>query len=529
MLVLNIIFWTVTSNINSKIAAREESDAQVVASKLTDIIESTENYISINIVSLSDPLYRPFFEEVNITSRKYISAFNSLRNSINEFKITQAAISSIYIYAPKSNYVVSTDSSYINGGHFDTFTHKKVFEDYIHKGKSYSINTDSLTPEISIVYPIMISKENTAFVSYNIDLDYLSTISMFKIAMATDENIIYPVIKQDTDTEKFADTSIPFFTDNIKLVFYTNNFSTSIPWYYYLVFMIVVFVFSIAVAYVISSILYYNINTIYLMLYDAFDPGFTQNDTDSYSKQNEYSYILNNINHLIKKNTTMTGTLNENLIKLNNTKVHALSLQMSPHFLFNTLNLINTLALESTEDSKKKIPKVVDLLSQVLSISLSASKPICTLEDEISYTKIYIDIQKYKYEDFDVFWYVPDEFLKLGITKFSLQPIIENAIHHGFAITKKRNINIDCSEEDKFYHITISNSGSVPYNRVTQINNHINQPEMPKQSIGLWNTNQRIKLLFGDNYGLRFFSHNNKTGVDITLPKSFPEENMLFS
>ena len=65
-------------------------------------------------------------------------------------------------------------------------------------------------------------------------------------------------------------------------------------------------------------------------------------------------------------------------------------------------------------------------------------------------------------------------------------------------------------------------------NRVDEINEHINRPETPKTSIGLWNTNQRIKLLFGDEYGLKFFSRNNFTGTIITLPKTTPDENTGF-
>jgi len=524
---LGTIFWTVTSSVNTRIASREEKDVQIAASKLSNIIESTENHISINIFHLADNVYRPFYETEDIKSPQYISAAISLKNKLNEFKLTQSAISSIYVYAPRSQYVVATDSSDINSGPFDAFIKKDIFSDYIKSNKEYSVCTRTSVSQLCMIYPIVLSRENMAYVSYNIDLDYLSSISMFNISVADEESVIY-ASKKDSPDKIFENISMPFFSGKLRLLFSTDEFNPGIPRHYYVIFIIALLLFSIVVAYVISSFLYYNINTIYLMLYNTFDTGYGDFEENTHLKQNEYSFILNNLNHLIKKNSTMTGTLNENLIKLNNTKVHALSLQISPHFLFNTLNLISMLSMESSAESKKKIPKVVDLLSQVLSISLTASKPLCTLEEEISYTKIYIDIQKYKYEDFNVVWSVPNDFLKFGITKFSLQPIIENAIHHGFSISEERIITIDCSETDQLYRITISNPGLIPKTRVGEINEHINRPETPKKSIGLWNTNQRIKLLFGEEYGLEFFSRNNLTGIVITLPKTTIDENTVF-
>lgn len=526
-IVLGTIFWTVTSSINTRIASREEKDAEIAASKLSNIIESTENHISINIFHLTDNLYRPFYELEDIKSPQYITAAISLKNKLNEFKLTQSAISSIYVYAPRSHYVVATDSSDINSGPFDAFIKKDIFSDYIKSNKEYSVCTVTSVSQLCMIYPIVLGRENIAYVSYNIDLDYLSSISLFDISVADEESIIY-TNRNDSRSNIVENIALPFFSGKLRLLFSTDSFTPGIPKHYYVIFIVSLLLFSIVVAYVISCFLYYNINTIYLMLYNTFDTGYGDYEENTHLKQNEYSFILNNLNNLIKKNSTITGTLNENLIKLNNTKIHALSLQISPHFLFNTLNLISMLSMEASEESKKKIPRVVDLLSQVLSISLTASKPLCTLNEEISYTKIYIDIQKYKYEDFNVVWSISDEFLKFGITKFSLQPIIENAIHHGFSISEERIITIDCSETDKVYRLTISNPGMIQQNRVDEINEHINRPETPKTSIGLWNTNQRIKLLFGDEYGLKFFSRNNFTGTIITLPKTTPDENTGF-
>lgn len=524
ILMLSVIFWAVTSNINTRIAAQAQKDVEVAASKLANIIESTENHISIHISDLNTNTYQPFYNGEDIKDPAYIAAAVSLRNKLNDFMLTQSAISSIYVYAPKSNYVVATESSSINAGDFDNFLQNKIFKDYIDTGKTYSISKGKPMPELCMIYPITdIKAKNTAYVSYNIDLDYLRGISVFDTVLHNGDTSIYPDTAKDS--YKYYPTDVALFDEELRLKFVNDGFTTGIPWHYYLIFVIIVIIFSVAVAYVISSILYYNINTIYLMLRNTFDAGYHENE-EEYLKQNEYSYVLNNIKQLIKKNTTLTGTLNENLIKLNNTKVHALSLQMSPHFLFNTLNLISTLALETTEESKKKIPKVVELLSQVLQVSLSTSEAMCSLRDEIMYTKVYIDIQKYKYEDFGVNWNIPHEFYELNIIKFSLQPIVENAIHHGFALSNDRNIDIDCAGDGCDWRITITNRGTVDKKRVREINEKINRDDTPQKSIGLWNTNQRIKLLFGIEYGCEFFSQDDITGVTITMPMHVnPERN----
>lgn len=516
MLVLSIIFYSVTSGINARIAAREEKDVEVVSSKLANIIESTENHISIHIADLNSYVYQPFYTGTDVKAAEYITAANSLRYKLNDFKLTQSAISSIYVYALKSDYVIATESSYVNAGNYDTFIQKDIFDNYIHTEKTYSISEGASTPELCMIYPITVGGTDIAYVSYNIDLDYLRELSMFDTAVADGNNIIYPNTSRNIND--YYPTYVPLFAGRLRLVFANEGFTTGIPWHYYMIFIILVIVFSVAAAYIISSILYYNINTIYLILRNTFDTGYHESE-EEYLKQNEYSYVLNNIKQLIKKNTTLTGTLNENLIKLNNTKVHALSLQMSPHFLFNTLNLISTLALESTEESKRKIPQVVELLSQVLQVSLSTSEATCSLRDEIMYTKVYIDIQKYKYEDFGVNWNIPHEFYELDIIKFSLQPIVENAIHHGFALSNDRSISIDCTGDGSDYRITITNRGTLDKKRVREINEKINRDDTPQKSIGLWNTNQRIKLLFGKEYGCEFFSQDDITGVTITMPR----------
>ena len=239
------------------------------------------------------------------------------------------------------------------------------------------------------------------------------------------------------------------------------------------------------------------------------------------AKHSEISYITDNIKSLILSQDNAKKEIADKLRLLSEAQATALQFQISPHFLFNTLNLINSIAMQELK-SDTKIISIIDSLSQILYDTLDISAVICTIEREIEYTKNYLEIQKYKYDNFNVQWDISDESLFLPIVRFTLQPIIENALHHGIFTTDEGERKITISSfiefEKKLHVISIKNTGEkIPPETVEKINRKINDTDtIPNHSIGLWNTNKRIRLLFGNEFGCTF-SARSEGGAEITI------------
>lgn len=201
--------------------------------------------------------------------------------------------------------------------------------------------------------------------------------------------------------------------------------------------------------------------------------------------------------------------------------------QMNPHFLFNTLNVITLADMENNNGISTKITKIVTLLSNLLRASISSKTYIISLEQELIFVKQYVDLQNIKYNDIIKFNVdVSDSMLEIPVLKLMLQPIVENCITHGIlksASPKNEYIKINSRISNDNLIIDIINSGeTIDKNKLFEINAKLESNEYPDAfHIGLLNVNSRIKLIFGETYGVSVFSENRITIVRITLPDSF--------
>jgi two-component system, sensor histidine kinase YesM len=207
----------------------------------------------------------------------------------------------------------------------------------------------------------------------------------------------------------------------------------------------------------------------------------------------------------------------------------ALQNQINPHFLYNTLEAIRGDALIAGQED---IAKTAEALAAYFRYTITEMGDLVTVEDELNNIDSYFIIQRYRFDDKLRLEVVADEEIvyRCKIPKLTLQPIVENAIFHG--LERKSGgglISILLQTTKKRIVITIKDDGvGMPQEKVNLISQklekvkvgYISDEKRAKGGIALRNVAQRIKLLFGEEYGLQLYSTEGVgTEVVINLPK----------
>lgn len=205
------------------------------------------------------------------------------------------------------------------------------------------------------------------------------------------------------------------------------------------------------------------------------------------------------------------------------TQLQLLQAQVSPHFLYNTLDTIIWLI---ELGKQQEAVEMVTNLSVFFRTALSKGNDVIKLEEEIMHTRSYLDIQHVRYKDIlDYSIELPDELKNVMLPKLTLQPIAENALYHG--VKEKRgqsSINIICTDVGSDVKLIIEDTGiGIKPEELETIRKAINGDE--KIGFGMAAVQERLKLYFGDNYGLTIDSEYAKgTRVEILIPKDYSGE-----
>lgn len=187
-------------------------------------------------------------------------------------------------------------------------------------------------------------------------------------------------------------------------------------------------------------------------------------------------------------------------------ELKALQAQITPHFLYNTLNSICVLAKKY---NAKDIQQMIMALSKFFMISLSNGAELITIEKELEQVRSYMYIQKIRYADrFALHTDVPKDLMNNLICKLTLQPLVENCINHAFTeLDDIGIIEIAAIREGDDIVITVSDNGPEGLSDIDELNRYVNKQfeiNEPIEKYGIHNINQRIHLHFGDDYGLSY-------------------------
>lgn len=222
----------------------------------------------------------------------------------------------------------------------------------------------------------------------------------------------------------------------------------------------------------------------------------------------EMSTLGHGFNSMIERINSLIKEVYEMNYRRKEAELKALQAQINPHFLYNVLDSINWMAMSY---NAKDISLMVTSLANVMRYSLSGGDDVL-LKDELQSIESYLKIQKIRYGDkFDYSLDFPDEIMERKVPKFVLQPLVENAIVHG--IEPKNGpgrINMTGKIEDGFINIKIEDNGV-----------GMDTNALRDDSIGIQNVRQRIRLKYGEPYGLYFESEPGMgTRVTVLLPSA---------
>ena len=200
-------------------------------------------------------------------------------------------------------------------------------------------------------------------------------------------------------------------------------------------------------------------------------------------------------------------------------ELKALQAQITPHFLYNTLNSISAL---SKSYGAKDIEQMTVALSRFFMHSLNNGAEMITIDNELDHVMNYVYLQKIRYGNrFDVEIIADSEVRHCLICKLTLQPLIENCIYHAFNdIDYTGHIIIKAVREGDKIIITVSDNGignyTLDFNKMNEYVNKQFDLNEPIEKYGIHNISQRIKIYFGEEYGL-FYYPNKDEGITVKI------------
>ncbi|MGX7131584.1 sensor histidine kinase [Enterococcus songbeiensis] len=226
--------------------------------------------------------------------------------------------------------------------------------------------------------------------------------------------------------------------------------------------------------------------------------------------------------------TTFNQTLDkvyENEALYRQASVQVLQTQIQPHFLYNTLDLIQWQVLGNDID---QAVTTIEYLSTFFRKGLNRGNELITIEDELAHVESYLQIQQLRHEELQSFTiHVPEELRQQTMLHFLLQPLVENAINHGIRPLRERpsSLAIEVTKlTTETIRIQVKNTGlPIPEEKLIQLNSSTKTPT--STGYGIANIRQRLQLFYGLNAHLLFFSSTEETIAQIDLPIEKEEKN----
>ena len=194
--------------------------------------------------------------------------------------------------------------------------------------------------------------------------------------------------------------------------------------------------------------------------------------------------------------------------------------QINPHFLYNTLDIIVWMI---ENEQKQEAVKVVTALARFFRISLSKGRSIIPVRDELEHVRNYLTIQQKRFKNKFIYQIeAQEEVLSLASLKLMLQPLVENAIYHGMEFMDgdgEITVKVERNEDRLCFTIADNGLGMTKEQVEGLLTGETRSASKKGSGIGVKNVNERIRLYFGEDYGLEIFSEPDEgTAIQICLP-----------
>lgn len=243
----------------------------------------------------------------------------------------------------------------------------------------------------------------------------------------------------------------------------------------------------------------------------------------SFHEQDEFSFFYQGINQMSRNLQKLIHENYEVKLQQRDFEVMILNIQLNPHFLYNTLNMINWICLEG--DMERAGNMIVEL-SRMLQYTSQNKKQTVLLKDDLAWLERYILIMKKRFEhEFQVSFSIEEELLTCEVPKLFLQPLIENAIVHGFKNLDRVGV-LEVSAHrsgNKLVFLVEDNGNGMSGQRIQEVMSDTGT------SIGVANTDRRIKILYGEESGITIESQLGEgTLMIVTIPDTNAKDRESF-
>lgn len=232
--------------------------------------------------------------------------------------------------------------------------------------------------------------------------------------------------------------------------------------------------------------------------------------------ESEIGQIGNKFKQMVNHNLELRERLLSSELKEREAELLLLQSQINPHFLYNTLDSLYCMAVINEVDD---MANMVDCLSKTFRLSLNKGNKLIKVSDEVAHIQSYMDVQNFRYNNrFTLILEIDEKLAGLYILKFILQPFVENAMYHGLEPKLgKGMIKVSAVREESRIIFTIEDDG-------------VGMKDLSKveEGYGVKNVMERIRLYYGDGFGVQFESRQGKgTKVTVTVGISYREGEIL--
>lgn len=550
-----VVIWQVSRKIDDVIESEVKTMSRNALNQTKERIDTLMNEV-VQIsgqMSLDEDILRFLLPEADGSRNK--EATLAAKEQIRMYAGIFDYIDSIYVYANKTQYVVTSDG----GGpleEFDDLTwYSNLTERVYEPGRMISRQKKPGFPYLlSYIQPIRLTQmQFLGGIIVNIDADRMDE------QMAVDETEALFVV-DDRDNVIFSNqqddlmkkwNELPFYPlldkelaagtqvvetqegEQIFTVLHSSDFKwryvSVVPMdkykeyegdfrHFYLLITMLILALSVVAAVLISIYSYTPVKNILNLLKnpDRYEPLV---DTGPGFRQDEIQEITGNIVRNFYSNKQMQKELETYLNVVNKAQLAALQAQISPHFLFNTLENLRWRAIAICKGDNE-VSQIILNLSEMLRISLDNSRQIVSIEEEIKNARLYIEILQLRYADkIRVEWDVAKELTNCQIVKVSLQPLIENAVYHGIKPMRGQGIiSIRVYQEGSRVKIQVSDNGvGMSQEECRLLNEDLKGGyELKEGHIGVRNVAQRLKLILGEDAQMSLRSSPGE-GTTVTI------------
>lgn len=237
-----------------------------------------------------------------------------------------------------------------------------------------------------------------------------------------------------------------------------------------------------------------------------------------HNRHDELGTISDNINSMLDTVNELMTKERKAIERSKEAEIRSLEAQVNPHFLYNTLDAINWVAIEQ---GAPDAAKMITNLAENLRYSIKNSNEEVTVAQEVEYLRKYLQLQQMRFKySFDCILDVDEAVMKVHIHKMLLQPLIENAIEHAFVGSQRDNtINVSIfMAEEELMIIVRDNGVGMSREMVDEINSFDYMNDKIYEHIGIRNVATRIKMYYGEKGSLKVISDSNGTELIIVIP-----------